>query len=118
MRITEAWIQKYGDGKGGVTFDAIISANDQMALGAIEALKAVELLDGENNILINGVDGTSEAIDMVENGYMVQTVFQNGPGQGEAAVSTIEKLLNGEDVDSEVIVPFESITIDNVTDYK
>lgn len=118
MRITEAWIQKYGDGDGGVTFDAIISANDQMALGAIEALKAVNLLDGENNILINGVDGTSEAVDMVESGYMVQTVFQNGPGQGEAAVNTIEKILNGEDVDSEVIVPFESITIDNVADYK
>ena len=118
MRITEAWIQKYADGNGGVTFDAIIAANDQMALGAIEALKGVKLLNGENEILINGVDGTTDGIQMVADGYMVQTVLQDGPGQGEAAVETIEKMMNGEDVEDHVMVPFQSITIDNVADYQ
>ena len=44
MRICDAWIQSFGDGAGGVTFDAIICANDQMALGCMESLRGAGLL--------------------------------------------------------------------------
>lgn len=118
VRITTAWIQKYGDGKGGVTFDAIVAANDQMALGAVEALKGANILKGENEVLISGVDGTDEGVQAVIDGYMSQTVLQDAAGQAEAAVEAVQKITAGETVDSEIIVPFQSITIDNAADFQ
>ncbi|MGN1014843.1 MAG: sugar ABC transporter substrate-binding protein [Butyricicoccus sp.] len=117
MRITETWIQKYADGNGGVTFDAIVAANDQMALGAMEALKTANILKGNNEILISGIDGTDDGIKAVQEGYMVQTVLQDAEGQGQAGLETVKRIVAGEDVEDEVIVPFQNITLDNVEDY-
>ncbi len=108
MQITEDWIQKYPK------FDAIVAANDQMALGAVEALKGANRLEG---VQITGVDGLEEAYDAIKAGEMVQTILQDAPGQAEAAYGVITKLMNGEDVDKEVLVPFQSVTADNVADY-
>ena len=118
MRICDAWIQTYADSAGGVTFDAIIAANDQMALGAMESLKGAGMLTEAGEILISGVDGTDEAISAVASGYMAQTVLQDAPGQAEAAHEALELLQNGETPESEIIVPFQSITVDNVADYQ
>ena len=118
MRITEAWIQSYGDGKGGVEFDAIVAANDQMALGAVEALKGANILQGNNEILITGVDGTDEAIEAVGDGYMVQTVLQDAPGQGAAGLEALRELVSSGSMQEEYIVPFVSITEENLADYQ
>lgn len=108
MQITEDWIQSFPK------FDAIVAANDQMALGAIQALKAANRLDG---VLVTGVDGTADATTAVKNGEMLQTVLQNAPGQAAACYDTMMKILNGESTEKEIIVPFESITIDNVDNF-
>lgn len=108
MQITEDWIQTFPQ------FDAIVAANDQMALGAIEALKAAQRIEG---VMVTGVDGTDDAIKAIQDGYMVQSVLQNAPGQAAAALEVINKLRAGEDPGKEVIVPFESITKDNVDQY-
>lgn len=118
MRICDAWIQTYNDGQGGVTFDAIVAANDQMALGCMESLKGAGILTSAGEVLITGVDGTDEAIQAVAEGYMAQTVLQDAPGQGAACFEAIQKLVAGESVDSEIIVPFQSITAENVADYQ
>lgn len=119
LKTTQAWIQKYSDGKGGVTFDGIIAANDQMALGAMEALKGTQipLGTGEGEVAISGIDGTAEALQAVQDGDMVQTVLQDAPGQGSAAVDVIKTLMAGETPDAEVLVPYVSVTADNVADY-
>lgn len=116
MRICDAWIQTYSDGAGGVSFDAIVCANDQMALGCMESLKGAGVPDG--SVLISGVDGMDEAIAAVAAGTMAQTILQDAPGQGAACFDAIQKIAAGETVDSEIIVPFQSITADNVTDYQ
>lgn len=108
MRITEDWIQTFPQ------FDGIIAANDQMALGAVEALKAANRLQG---VLVSGIDGIAEATQAVKDGIMVQTVLQNAPGQGTACVEILKKIANGESVENEIFVPFESITKDNVDQY-
>lgn len=118
MRICDAWVQTYSDGAGGVTFDAIICANDQMALGCMESLRGAGVLTEAGEILISGVDGTDEAVQAVADGYMAQTVLQDAPGQAEACLSVLEQLKAGETPESEVIVPFQSITKDNVADYQ
>lgn len=118
MRICDAWIQTYSDGAGGVTFDAIVCANDQMALGCMESLRGAGVLTEAGEILISGVDGTDEAVQAVADGYMAQTVLQDAPGQAEACLGVLEQLKAGETPESEVIVPFQSITKDNVADYQ
>ena len=118
MRICDAWIQTYSDGAGGVTFDAIVCANDQMALGCMESLRGAGVLTEAGEILISGVDGTDEAVQAVADGYMAQTVLQDAPGQAEAWLGVLEQLKAGETPESEVIVPFQSITKDNVADYQ
>ena len=108
MKITEDWIQAFPK------FDAIVSANDQMALGAIQALKVAGRLDG---VLISGVDGVEDAVLAVKKGEMTQTILQNAPGQAEAAFKAVQMYRKGEKLPKEIIVPFESITIDNVDQY-
>jgi inositol transport system substrate-binding protein len=108
MKVAEDWIQTFPQ------FNGIIAANDQMALGALEALKTANRLNG---VFLTGIDGVTEAVQAVKNGTMTQTVLQNGPGQGAACVEVIQKIRRGEAVSKEVLVPFESITIDNVDEY-
>ena len=119
MKTTQAWIQKYADGKGGVTFNGIIAANDQMALGAMEALKGanIPLGTGEGQVMISGIDGTAEALQAVKDGQMAQTVLQDAPGQGAAAVEVIKTYMAGEKPDAEVLVPYVSVTAENVDEY-
>ena len=118
MRITQAWIQKFGTGTGTVDFAGIIAANDQMALGAMEALKGAGVAcgAGEGQVAIAGIDGTDEALQAVKDGTMAQTVLQDAPGQG-AAVDVIKTYLAGETPDAEVLVPYVSITAENVDEY-
>lgn len=108
MQITEDWIQKFPQ------FDAIVAANDQMALGAVEALKGANRLEG---VQVTGVDGLAEAYAAIKAGEMVQTILQDAPGQAEAAYGVMQKLMAGEDAGKEVLVPFQSVTADNVADF-
>ncbi len=109
MKVTEDWIQTFPE------FDAIIAANDQMALGAIQALKTANRLKG---VMISGVDGVEDALRAIKNGEMSQSILQNAPGQAEAAYNVVKKILSGgSEVPEKVIVPFESITEDNIDLY-
>jgi inositol transport system substrate-binding protein len=109
MKITEDWIQTFPQ------FDGIVAANDQMALGAVEALKGANRING---VLVSGIDGTAEAIQSVKDGFMIQTVLQNAPGQAGAALEVIQKIAAGQSVEKEVFVPFESIVKENVARYQ
>lgn len=108
MKVSEDWIQTFPK------FDAIIAANDQMALGALEALKGAGRLEG---VLISGVDGTPDALNAIKAGEMSQTIFQDAAGQAKAAFEVIETLKKGEQPPAEKLVPFASITKENVADY-
>ncbi|PKH26273.1 rhizopine-binding protein [Enterobacterales bacterium CwR94] len=93
----------------GNDIQAIASNNDEMAIGALQAL-------GKNDkkILIAGVDGTPDALQMIKNGKMVASVFQDAAGQGQGAVQTAVKMANGEKVQKVVDIPFQLITKDNL----
>ena len=119
MEKVDAWVQKYADGKGGVTFDAVVAANDQMALGAVESLKGANNIKGNNEILISGIDGTPDGVAAVANGYMVQTVLQDAAGQAKAGLEAVDKIMAGEQIPgNEIMVPFVNITQDNVADFQ
>lgn len=108
MKVTEDWIQSFPQ------FDAIIAANDQMALGALEALKTADRLKG---VMISGVDGTADALKAIKAGEMSQSIFQNAKGQGAATFDVIESIKAGNKAPKEKLVAFESITADNIDKY-
>lgn len=96
----------------GDDIQAIASNNDEMAIGALQALGK-----NPNNVLIAGVDGTPDALQMIKNGKMIATVFQDAKGQGEGSVQTAIKLVNGEKVQKNVMIPYQLITKENYTEF-
>lgn len=100
----------------GVKFDAVISNNDEMAIGAIQALKA----SGRkmDSVIVAGIDATQDALAAVAAKDLDVTVFQNAAGQGKGAVDAALKLAKGEKVESKVYVPFELVTLDNLAKYQ
>ena len=108
MQTTEDWIQTFPH------FDAVVAANDQMALGALQALKGADRAKG---VLITGIDGLADTIKAVSTGEVAQTIFQNAKGEADACVQVLEDLAAGKPAPKEKIVPFEPITKDNVAKY-
>ncbi|WP_108259960.1 sugar ABC transporter substrate-binding protein [Mangrovicoccus ximenensis] len=99
----------------GTPFDAVISNNDEMAIGAIQAIKAAGI--SMEDVVIGGVDATQDALLAMAAGELDVTVFQNAAGQGEGAIETALQLARGEEVDRTVWVPFELVTPENMRDY-
>lgn len=108
MKVVEDWCQAYP------SFDAIVCANDEMAMGAIEALKAANRLDG---VSVCGVDATADACAKIKSGEMLFSISQPAVKIAQTCVETISKIRSGEAVGSEVTVNFELVTAENVADY-
>ena len=99
----------------GEEFHAVIANNDEMAIGAIQAMKAagIDMAD----VQVGGVDATADALAAMASGDLDVTVFQNAAGQGAGALDAALKLAAGEDVDQKVYIPFELVTPANLSDY-
>lgn len=107
--IMEDWLQS------GDQIDVVCANNDEMALGAINAIKAAGKLD---SILVGGVDATADALAAMEAGELEVTVFQDASGQGGGGVAAAIKLINGETVDSYVDIPYQLVTPANIADFQ
>jgi inositol transport system substrate-binding protein len=99
----------------GLEFDAVIANNDEMAIGAIQALKAAGKMD---KVVIGGVDATQDALAAMAAGDLDVTVFQNAAGQGKGSLDAALKLAKGEKVEKKVYIPFELVTPANLKDYQ
>jgi inositol transport system substrate-binding protein len=99
----------------GTAFDAVIANNDEMAIGAIQALKAggVDM----KVMIVAGVDATQDALAAMAAGDLDATVFQDAAGQGSGAVDAAVKLAKGEAVDQKVYIPFQLVTPANIGDF-
>lgn len=99
----------------GEEFDFVIANNDEMAIGAIQAMKAggIDLADVE----VGGVDATQDALVAMQAGELDVTVFQDAKGQGAGSVDAAVALARGESVDQKVYIPFKLVTPDNVADF-
>ena len=107
MTLMETWISTYGD-----DIDAVIAENDEMALGAREAIEAAG-----KDIPCIGIDGITDAVTAIQEGRMISSDFQNAEGQMTGALDTAVKAVNGESVEKFYWIPFEMITPDNAADY-
>jgi ABC-type sugar transport system substrate-binding protein len=107
--ITTNWLSS------GVKFDAIIANNDEMAIGAINALKAGK--KWTPSTIVAGIDATPDALASMKAGDLKVTVFQNAAGQGSGAVEAALKLIKKQPVERFVNVPFELVTPANLAKY-
>lgn len=85
--------------------DAVFAHNDEMALGALEAIKA-----SGRDIIVVGFDATDDAKAAVEKGEMAATVEQLPKEIGSLGVDTAIKLLNGETVEKSIPVALQLVT--------
>ncbi|WP_270395586.1 substrate-binding domain-containing protein [Mediterraneibacter massiliensis] len=98
----------------GKPIDCVIANNDEMALGAIEALKAVDKL---KDVQVVGLDATDNALQAIKDGEMGMTVFQDAKSQAEKAIDVAMKAANGEEIETMNWIPFTAITKENVDSY-
>jgi ribose transport system substrate-binding protein len=99
----------------GLEFDAIVANNDEMAIGAAQALAATT---GKGDIVIAGIDATADGLAAMEAGQMDVTVYQNATGQGEQAVRAAVAAAGGEKIEPKHWIPFEPVTPQNMADYQ
>lgn len=96
------------------TIDVVMALNDPTALGAMAALEERHLLD---RTLVYGVDGAPEAKNMIFEGVMTATVAQSPIQIGQTTAQVIYQILSGESYESEIIVPVQLITAENVSEF-
>ena len=99
----------------GEPFDGVIANNDEMAIGAIQAMKAAGI--DMASVQVGGVDATQDALAAMQAGELDVTVFQNAAAQGSGSLNAALSLARGEAVEKAVWVPFELVTPDNIADY-
>ena len=84
---------------------AVFAANDEMALGAVEAMSGAG-----KNVLVVGFDATDDAIAAVKAGRMAATVAQQPELIGSTAVENAVNLINGVSIPSSISVEVTLIT--------
>jgi len=101
------WISAFGS-----DIDGVISQNDDMALGAIQALREAGLSD----VKVVGVDGIEDGLNAVKNGELIGTSLQHGTVELATGLAVAAKIVRGEKVDTEPVYMMPAITTENVED--
>lgn len=118
------FIANYGD-----KIEAVLANNDDMALGAIAALKSAGYMTGDKFVPVVGVDATAPALEALENGELLGTVLNDGKNQGKAALNIAvaaseKKPITKENIGYDVTdgkyvwIPYRQITKENINDAK
>ncbi|WP_431802409.1 substrate-binding domain-containing protein [Halobacillus andaensis] len=97
QKVMESMLQSNGG-----NIDAVYAHNDEMAIGAINAIKSAGLTPNED-ITVVSVDGTKDALQAIIDGEMGATV-ESSPFFGPLVFDVIEKLEAGESVDTEILI--------------
>ncbi len=113
---TKQWLEEFGG-----EIEVIFSNNDDMALGAIDALKDSQW-EQQDWPLIVGVDATAPALEAVASGQLYGTVLNDGRGQAQAMLDLAQALWAGEDPAQAVTLedghyvwlPYRLVTQDNL----
>lgn len=121
------FITKFGVDK----IEVILANNDDMALGAIEALKAQGYNTGDaaKYIPVVGVDATAPALDAMAKGELLGTVLNDAKNQGIATMTLASLLANKSEITNDTLgypivdgqyvwIPYVKVTAENYKDFK
>ncbi|CAM3646681.1 galactose ABC transporter substrate-binding protein [Cohnella lubricantis] len=111
----------------GDKIEAVLANNDDMALGAIDALKDEGYFKYNKYMPVVGVDATAPALEALAEGTLLGTVINDAKAQGEATLSLANVLARGGTPSKEntgyditdgkyVWIPYKKITKSNVQD--
>lgn len=101
------WISAFGG-----DIDGVISQNDDMALGAIQALKEAGMTD----VKVVGIDGIEDGLNAVKAGTMIGTSLQHGTVELATGLAVAAKIARGEDVEKKPVYVMPAIDAKNVGD--
>ncbi len=90
--------------------DGVYAANDEMALGALQAIEGAN----REGIVIVGNDGTTDALEAIQAGRIVGTMAIYPNQYGEKAIQIALQVANGEQVDAMIELPSIFVSSDNV----
>ena len=97
--------------------DVVVSQNDDMTFGAMEALKEAGLSTGvDGDVILLSFDAVKSALKLVENGQ-INVDIECNPNQGESIEKVIRAMEAGEDIEPEYYVSEQIFTPENVSDY-
>ncbi|MDT5339950.1 MAG: ribose transport system substrate-binding protein [Mycobacterium sp.] len=99
------WISGFGP-----QINAVVSENDDMGLGALQALKEA----GRTDVPIVGIDGIEDGLNAVKSGEFIGTSLQNGTVELSAGLAVTNALIKKEQVNTEPVYLMPAITKDNV----
>jgi len=102
---TKNWISGFGPQINGV-----VAQNDDMGLGALQALKEANRTDVPNV----GIDGIEDGLNAVKSGEFIGTSLQNGTVELSAGLAVANALVKKEDVNKAPVYVMPAITKDNV----
>ncbi|MBQ6928943.1 MAG: substrate-binding domain-containing protein, partial [Oscillospiraceae bacterium] len=102
MSVMENILQANGD------IQAVFAANDEMALGAVEAISGAG-----KKVMVMGFDATDDAIEAIKAGRMAGTIAQQPALIGSTAVENAVKLIGGESIAKIIPVEVTLITAEN-----
>ncbi|HEY0917669.1 substrate-binding domain-containing protein [Devosia sp.] len=105
LKFMEDQLQRFGPGE----IQAVYAHNDEMALGAIQALEAAGRL---NEVVVVGVDGEEVAFEAIKAGKMAATFVY--PYVAPEGIQIAYKVAKGEPVDAEVILPGKQVDASNI----
>ncbi|MGM9974445.1 MAG: ribose ABC transporter substrate-binding protein RbsB [Clostridiaceae bacterium] len=91
--------------QGNDEINGLFAHNDEMALGALNALKSA----GMEDVVVIGFDGGDDAVAAVNSGEMAATVAQQPDLMGSLAIENAVKLIKGESVEKEIPVDLKLI---------
>jgi ribose transport system substrate-binding protein len=101
------WISSFGD-----DIDGIVAENDDMGLGAVQALKEAGV-----SVPVVGIDGIEDGLRAVESGDFIGSSLQHGRVELAAGLAVALKVINGEEYEKNYVYTMPPITPDNVDQY-
>jgi ribose transport system substrate-binding protein len=108
LKFMEDTLQRFGPDE----FQVVYAHNDEMALGAVQALKAADRL---KDVLVVGIDGQNEAFDSIKKGEMAATfTYPNGGTEG---VIYAAKLMNGDKLPETLVLDSAQVDASNVDEW-
>jgi ribose transport system substrate-binding protein len=91
--------------------DAVVCANDDMAVGVVEALTSAGRAD---KTLVTGVDVIADAATLIRDGRMFASADYSLHDQAYLAVHALAKSIMGEKIPPQIILPVKIATKDNI----
>ncbi|MHC8380600.1 sugar ABC transporter substrate-binding protein [Pseudomonas sp. LB3P14] len=108
MDLMNEWLTK------GQRIDAVAANNDEMGIGAAMAMRQA----GSDDILVGGIDGTSDGLLALKKGQLTVSVFRDPVAIGAGSLDAALKLVNHQELQGDLWVPTQLITRENYAEFQ